>query len=61
MRRQRNLSQMKEQDKATARDLSESKISNWPDPGFKATIIMLPGLEKSMNNIRETLTAEVRV
>ena len=31
------LSQMKEQDKTTARDLSETAISNMPDVEFKAT------------------------
>ena len=46
--RQRNLFQMKEQSKATARDLSEAHISNMPDREFKVIIIrMLTGLEKS--------------
>jgi len=47
MPRQMNLSQMKEQDKATARDLIEADISNIPDGELKATIIrILTGLEK---------------
>jgi len=38
---------MKEQDKATARDLIEADISNIPDGELKATIIrILTGLEK---------------
>ena len=36
MRRQRNLSQMKEQDKAMARTISETYITNMPDGVFKA-------------------------
>ena len=48
MRRQRNLSQMKEQDKATVRDLSERDISNMSDRKFKAMITrILTGLKKS--------------
>ena len=47
IRRQRILSQMKEQDKATARDLSQTDISNMPDREFKSLIIrILIGLEK---------------
>ena len=38
MPRQRNLSQMKEQDKATGR---ETDISNMPDGEFEATIIRI--------------------
>ena len=38
---------MKEQDKATARDLTETDISNMPDREFKTMIIeILTGLEK---------------
>ena len=47
MPRQRNLFQMKEQDKAMTRDLRKPDISNMPDGEFKATIIrILTGLEK---------------
>lgn len=46
IRRQRILSQMKEQDKATVRDLSERDISNIPDGELKKIIIrILTGLE----------------
>ena len=34
MRRQRTMSQMKEQDKITARQLNEMEISNIPDREF---------------------------
>ena len=39
IRKQRNLSQMKEEDKATARDLNETGISNTSDGNFKMMII----------------------
>ena len=55
MRRQRNLTQKKEQDKATAGDLSKTDISNVPDGEFKATIIRIfTGLEKKVEDISET-------
>ena len=61
MLRQWDLSQMKEQDKAIARDLSKIDISNMFDREFKATIIrILTGLEKRMEGIRKTLTTEIK-
>ena len=61
MRRQRNLSQMKEQDKATARELSKIDISNTPDREFKAMIIrILTRLEKRGEDMSGTLNTEVR-
>ena len=60
-KRQRNLPQMKEQDKAIARDLSETDISNMPDEEFKATIIRkLTRLEKKVEHMKETLNTEIR-
>ena len=41
MRRQRNMSQMKEQDKTTAKKLNEMEISNVPDKEFKAMVIKI--------------------
>ena len=41
MQRWRNLSQMKEKDKATARDLGETDISNMPDGECKTAIIRI--------------------
>jgi len=56
MRRWRDLFQMKEQDKAMARDLSQTGISDMPDGEFKATIIrILTVLEK----IVEDITTEI--
>ena len=43
-----------------ARDLTEKDVSNVPDVEFKATIIrILIGLEKSMEDSRETFTTEI--
>ena len=39
MRRQRNLSKMKEGNKATVRDLNETDISSMPDGEFKGMIM----------------------
>ena len=41
LRRQKNMSQMKEQDKITARDLSKRESSNMPDREFKIIIIKI--------------------
>ena len=47
MRRQRNLSQMKEQDKAMAGDLRETDINNIPDREYIVMVIkILTGVEK---------------
>lgn len=43
---------MKEQDKAMARDLSETDRSNMPDGEFEATMKILTGLEKRVEDIR---------
>ena len=52
---------MKEQDKVMARDLSETDIRNMPDGTFKATITrILTGFEKTMEDFREALTAEIK-
>ena len=57
--RQRNLSQMKGLDKATAGDLSKTDISNMPDGVFKAKIIRtLIGLEKRVEGMREMLNRD---
>ena len=43
------------------RDLIEIDISNMPNGEFKAIIIkILAGFEKSMEDIRETLTSEIK-
>ena len=52
---------MKEQDKDTGRDLSETDISNMPIGEFKTTIIRIfNGLEKRIEDIRETLKTEIK-
>ena len=61
MRRQRNMFQMKEQDKTIAKDLSETDKSNIPDREFNAfffkvmIIKILTGFEKKVEDISETL------
>ena len=61
MRRWSNLSQMKEQDKIRARDLSKMEISNMPSRKFKVLIIkILTGFEKKVENISETLNKEIK-
>ena len=43
-----------------ARNLTEKDVSNVPNVEFKATIIrILIGLEKSMEDSRETFTTEI--
>ena len=51
------MSQMKEQDKITARDLSYMEISNMSDKEFKEMIIkILTGLEERVRDNSETLS-----
>ena len=53
--------QMKEQNKITARDLSEIGISNMPDKEFKVIIIkILIGFEKRVEDISEILNNEIK-
>jgi len=54
MRRQRSMSQIKE-DKITARELNEMEVNNMPDREFKVTVIkILTGHEKRVENLNET-------
>lgn len=47
MRKQSNMSQMKEQDKTTADELNETEVTYKPDKEFKVMIIKIPaGLNK---------------
>ena len=51
----------KEQDKATARDLSETGICNMPEGEFRAMIIRIfTGFEKIVEDISETLNMEIK-
>ncbi|VFV26099.1 Hypothetical predicted protein [Lynx pardinus] len=50
MRRQRNIFQMKEQDKTSEKELNETEISNRPDKEFKVMVIkMLTKLRRRIN------------
>ena len=62
MRRQRNWYEMKEQDKATIRDVNGTIISKMHDREFKAMIIrrVTTGLEKRVEDMSETLNTEIR-
>ena len=53
MRRQRNVAQMKEQNKTPEKELNEMKINNLSDAEFETLVIrMLKGLIE-YNNIKE--------
>ena len=55
MKRQRNMPQMKEQDKFTAGDLNKREISNKSDKEFKIMIIkILTGLQTRVDDISKT-------
>jgi len=59
MRRWKNMSQMEEQDKITARTLNKMEISNMPDIKFKVTAVKISTeLEKRVENLTETLNKE---
>nr|KAF6492348.1 hypothetical protein HJG59_009561 [Molossus molossus] len=56
MRRQRNRSQMKEQNKTSGKELSEMEISNLTDAEFKTLLIrMLNGLSENLSELSEGL------
>ena len=60
MRTQRNISQMKEQDKITARDLSKMEIHNMTDRKLQVMVRkILIGFEKSGGH-SETLKKEIK-
>jgi len=60
-RRNRNLSQIKEENKATTRDLSKTDISNIPDKEFKVMILrILTGLEKRVEDISKIFNTGIR-
>ena len=61
MSRQRNSYQKKEQGKVTSTDLIETVISSMFHLEFKATIIkILAEPEKSIEDYRDSLTAEIK-
>lgn len=57
MKRPRNMSQMKEWGKITARKLNEMEVSNKSDREFKAMVIkMLVELKKILKDLRRSST-----
>ena len=55
------MSQMEEQDKTTARELSETNISNMLDREFKIMIMNIcTGFGKRLEDISETLNKEIK-
>lgn len=52
---------MKEKHKLIARDLSETDISNMPNGEFKANIKIITELEKTLEDISETLATEIKL
>ena len=53
------MSQMKEWDKITGRELCEKEISNIPDREFKVVVIkMLTGLQKRIEDLNKTLNRD---
>ena len=58
MRRQRNMAQMKEQNKTPGKELSEMEIANLPDAEFKTLVIgMLRELIGDSTSLREEMKA----
>jgi len=61
MTRWRNAPQKKEQEEVMARDLINTDTSMMSEPEFKTIIIRtLAGLEKKIEDCRESLTAEIK-
>lgn len=60
MRRHRNLSKMKEQNKATASDLSQIDTGNISDREFLAMIIKTTLDLRKVEDMRKALTTEIR-
>ena len=61
MGRQKNVSQMKEQNKTRARDLSKMDINSMSDRKLKIMIIKIcTGLEKRVEDMSETLKTEIK-
>ena len=55
MRKQRNMAQMKEQNKTTKKELNKMEISNLSDAEFKTLVVrMLNELSWYFNSIKKT-------
>lgn len=60
MRRQRNRSQMKEQNNIPEKELNKMEASNLPDAAFKVMVIrMLNELRGRVDGISETFNKEI--
>ena len=58
MKRQRNMAQMKEQNKTPEKELNETEIANLSDAEFKTLVIRkLRDLTEYSNNIKEEIKA----
>ena len=56
MGRQRNMLQMKEQEKSLEKKLNEMEASNFPDTEFKKVLIrVLKELSENFNNIKKDI------
>ena len=61
MTRWRNAPQKKDREDITARDLLKIDISNISEQEFRSIVIrLLAGFEKSIEDTRETLPAEIK-
>ena len=61
MKKHRDMSQVKEEDKIIARDLSKMEISNMPDREFKVMIIkVLTRLRKEWKTLMRPLKKEIK-
>ena len=55
------MTQMKQEDKITAGDLSKTKKKNLPARGFKTMIIkILTGLEKKVEDLSKTFNKKIK-
>ena len=62
MQRQRNMFQMKEQDKTSEKELNKMEISNVSDKEFKVTIIkVLNELRRRIDEHSENLTKSLKI
>ena len=60
MRRKKNMSQMKEQDKTRTKKLSEMRIRNMPDRKFKVMLInTFTSLEKRVEDLSEMFNKKI--
>jgi len=60
MTRWTNSPQKKDQEETTARELLKTGISNISEQELRTTVIILAGLERSIEDTRETLTTEIK-